>query len=181
MKQLSLDNLKIDQNHEHLQFNVDHADLRLDPNILNSIEGVLDTYEKKKILDLDELDEELKGIINMSLQRDMDQKVAEIARRGKSRQREESITVRRTGVFRGIQGYSGYTGCYGVTGTQGSTGFYGITGMQGSTGCYGVTGTQGFYGVTGYRREYIEETPDGFTVRCRVGKPQPRSGYISNE
>lgn len=142
--ELSLDNLKVDPNHEHFQFNADHENLHLDPNILNSIDKILDTYEKKKILNLDDLDEEIKGFMK-SIQNEMDQKVAEIASREESRRREENMPVRRSGVFRGIQGYSGYTGCYGITGTMGM----GVTGYRGYTGTMGVTG----YGITGIQSE----------------------------
>lgn len=183
--ELSLNNLKVDPNHEHLQFNVDHADLQLDPAVLNTLDGILDSYEKKKVLNLDELDEEIKGLVDSALQKEMDQRVAEIARREESRRREESIPVKRTGVFQGIRGFSGYTGCSGITGTCGYSGYYGITGTQGFTGSFGhgITGVQdsGRSFTRMGRSDYVEKTSDGFTVRCHVGKPQARSGYSVNE
>ena len=178
--ELSLDNLKINTDHKHLQVNENHEGLQLDPNILNSIDDILESYEKKKIVNLDDLDEEITALIRSkaALQTDMDQKIAEIARKEESRNREEDIG--RSSIFiTGIRGYSGYTGLHGITGTGGSWGFQGATGTM-SYG--GVTGTRG-QGLTGTKLEshctdYTEKTSDGFTVRCRVGKPRPRSGNM---
>jgi len=222
--ELSLDNLKVNTGHEHLQVNTDHEYLQLDPAILNSIDDVLKDYEKKKIVNLDELDEEIEGLLKLSIQNEMDQKVAEIARREESRRREETLGSKETSysspvlvignhsfarmngtgnfinrdqgnvwcwgqssssIFQGTRGYSGHTGYYGVTGVHGYTGCYGITGTQGYTGTcgQGVTGPE--YDRTalhrGYRTDYVEKTSDGFTVKCRVGKPIPRPGYTTNE
>jgi hypothetical protein len=82
---------------DNLKVNIDNEILHFNPDILNS-----DFIRSKDIL-----------------QNDMDQKVAETARKEKSCRREENMG------YQGIRGYGRYTGCCGITGIQGFSGLYG--------------------------------------------------------
>jgi len=74
---------------------------------------------------------------------------------------------------RGCSGVSGTTGVRGYTGTSGYTGYQGCTGTRGIS--QGITGA-GWFAFT----EKVITTPDGFTVRTRVGKPTyPKEWKVS--
>jgi hypothetical protein len=157
--ELSLNNLEV---------NSEHDAFKVDMSAFESMEAVVKTYEKKKILDLDELDREIGKIA----QRDK-----ENLRQEESRLREENSA----GVPLEISNRFRQT-FYGSTGTQGFTGY---------TGYRGVTGYQGFTGYQDYTEKVMEktrhraekkedlnhdytekviETSDGFRVTTRVGR-----------
>ena len=165
MNALSLDNLKVNINHEHFKVDTNHDLFKINTDAINNPE----TRREISIPPIPEKDSCIDEQNNLK----NDYTGTDSTGQGYQILCENAWTgfERSTGPT-GIQGLFGFTGW---TGTQGHTGL----GIQGLFGLTGWTGIQGRTGIQGkIKREYTEKvisTPDGFTIKTRVGKIRPHS------